>query len=117
MNNLTSHLNPPKKKKIIIQVMVFFQRKYTHTYTKYAPTPKKIKRKHLSSPTSDIPICAPSLKEAMCSKQERTEPRVKCQPSKILIGAEALQSREQNSVSTEVSGNELRVVCGGSSLD
>lgn len=42
---------------------------------------------------------------------------MKCQPSKILIGAEALQSREQNSVSTEVSGNELRIVCGGSSLD
>lgn len=25
--------------------MVFFQRKYTHTYTKYAPTPKKDQKK------------------------------------------------------------------------
>lgn len=53
----------------------------------------------------------------MCSKQERMEPHLKCQPSKILIGAEALQSREQNSVSTEVSGNEVRFVCRGSLAD
>lgn len=57
--------------------------------------------------TPEIPICAPSLNETKCSKQEWTGPHLKCQPSKILIGAEALQSREQNSVSTGLSGNEL----------
>lgn len=35
------------------------------------------------------------------------EPRWKCQPSHLLIGAEVLQSGEQNSASTEVSANEL----------
>lgn len=34
-------------------------------------------------------------------------PRLKCQPSHVLIGAEVLQSGEQNSASTEVSANEL----------
>lgn len=37
------------------------------------------------------------------------EARWKCQPSHVLIGAEVLQSREQNSASTEVSANELRM--------
>lgn len=57
-------------------------------------------------------ICAPSLNEAMCSKQQRIQPCLKCQPSKILTGAEGLQSREQNGVSTEVSGNELTRMWG-----
>lgn len=99
---------------------MFFEREHTqHTcwYTEYANIKKRSKKTPLLSSTPEIPICAPSLKEAMCSEQERTEPRLKCQPSKILIGAEALQSREQNSVSTEVSGNELRFVCGGSLAD
>ena len=78
---------------------------------------KKIKGKQLYSSTPEMSICAPSLNKAMCSKQERMEPRLKCQPSNILIGAEALQSREQNSASTEVSGNEPRFVCGGSLAD
>lgn len=69
------------------------------------------------SATPEIPFCALSLKEAMCSKQERLEPHLKCQPSELLIGAEALQSREQNSVSTEVSANEPRFVCQGGLTD
>lgn len=97
------------------QVMVSFQWEHMQCpcwYTKTMPTLKKIKGKHLLSPP-EIPIYAPSLKQAMCSKQERMEARLKCQPSKILIGAEALQSGEQNSVSTELSGNELCFVCVG----
>lgn len=43
------------------------------------------------------------------AKQERMEARWKCQPSHVLIEAEVLQSGEQNSASTEVSANELRM--------
>lgn len=53
-----------------------------------------------------------SLNKVMCSKPERMEPHLKCQPSKILIGVQGFQSREQNDVSTEVIGNELCFVCG-----
>lgn len=39
------------------------------------------------------------------------EPCLKCQPPKILIGAETLESRgKKNRVPVEVSGNELRFV-------
>lgn len=56
-----------------------------------------------------IPVCEASFKEAKSSKQERMEARWKCQPSHVLIKAEVLQSGEQNSASTEVSANDLRM--------
>lgn len=71
----------------------------------------------LAVDTRNSYLCTFIKRYDVLQPRDRTESHLKCRPSQILIGAEALQSREQNSVSTEVSANELHFVSGWSQAD